>query len=138
MRRLAPLLEAIRWALSAIEEKRDNGKRRLSMTRCAVAAFTVSYVIRLPGLEAPTWPDAFLGFVILFALGISKAIDRAPPEKVVDAVTGMFGRGGGTSGFAFRETTSTAVSGPAPLTIEDLAAPVSRGRPADDEEPGSS
>lgn len=81
------------WALSMFEEKRGDD-RRLSMTRCAVAAFTVAYVYRLLFIRTTLgWPDAWLAFAVLFAVPIAKALDRAPADKVVDAVTGMFGKG---------------------------------------------
>lgn len=92
-RRVAGLF---RWLLSMLEEKRD-GRRRLSMTRCAVAAFTVAYVLRLWHLDALGWPDAFLAFCVLFAIPVAKKLDQTPPETVVEAVTGMFGRGASVS-----------------------------------------
>lgn len=86
---LRRLVDLSQWALSMYEEKRD-GHRRLSMTRLAVAVFTAAFVLRF---RLPIgWPDAFLGFCILFAIPIGKALDRAPAAKVVDAVTGMFGK----------------------------------------------
>ena len=78
------------WALSMFEEKRADG-RRLSGTRVTVAFMLAVFA---DGVVFPLgWPDAFLGFCILFAIGIAKALDRAPPESVVNAVTGMAGRG---------------------------------------------
>lgn len=65
-----------------------------STTRWAVALFTLAEVWRL--LHAPvgsvTWPEAFVVFVILFALPIDGALSKAPAEAVVRAVTGMFGK----------------------------------------------
>ena len=78
------------WALSMFEEKRG-GRRRLSMTRCVVA-YLVVVVGR--GIKFPMgWPDAFTVWSLAFAVGIAKALDSAPADKVVDAVTGMFGKG---------------------------------------------
>jgi len=86
---LRRLVDLSRWSLSWLEEKRD-GCRRLSGTRLAVAVFVAVFAYRL---NLPLgWPDAFLGFCILFALPIGKALDRAPAEAVVGAVTGMFGK----------------------------------------------
>ena len=65
-----------------------------STTRWAVALFTVAEVWRLAGSEVGgvTWPEAFVVFVVLFALPIDGALSKAPAVKVVDAVTGMFGK----------------------------------------------
>lgn len=89
--RLRRLVDLAGWLTSMFEEPR--GRRRLSMTRCAVAAFTVAYVSRLWWLDSLGWPDAWLAFCVLMALPIAKALDRAPAGEVVDAVTGMFGKG---------------------------------------------
>ena len=90
--RLRRLVDLGAWLTSMFEEPR--GRRRLSMTRCAVAAFTVAGVARLLFLRTDLgWPDAWLAFVVLFALPIAKALDRAPASEVVGAVTGMFGKG---------------------------------------------
>lgn len=84
------LVEFSGWALSMFEEKRG-GKRRLSMTRCVVAYLVV---VVGQGLKFPMgWPDAFTVWSLAFAIGIAKALDTAPADKVVDAVTGMLGRG---------------------------------------------
>jgi len=86
---LRRLVDVSAWALSWLEDKRD-GHRRLSGTRLAVAVFTIVFCAQI---SLPLgWPDAFLGFCILFAIPIGKALDRAPAEKVVGAVTGMFGK----------------------------------------------
>lgn len=86
---LRRLVDLSAWALSWLEDKRD-GHRRLSGTRLAVAVFTVVFCARI---SLPLgWPDAFLGFCILFAIPIGKALDRAPAKDVVQAVTGMFGK----------------------------------------------
>ena len=78
------------WALSMFEEKRGD-ERRLSMTRVTVAFMAVVFA---GGVKFPLgWPDAFLGFCILFAIGIAKAVDGAPAKDVLAAVTGMFGKG---------------------------------------------
>jgi len=65
-----------------------------STTRWTVALFTVAEVWRLAGSEVGgvTWPEAFVVFVILFALPIDGALSKAPAVKVVEAVTGMFGK----------------------------------------------
>jgi len=90
-----------RWALSMLEEKRD-GQRRLSMSRVAVAVFTAAFVLRF---TLPIgWPDAFLGFCVLFAIPIGKALDRAPAADVVKAVTGMFGKPAEAGYFASSST----------------------------------
>jgi hypothetical protein len=88
---LRRLVDLAGWLTSMFEEPR--GRRRLSMTRCAVAAFTVAYVVRLWFLDSLGWPDAWLAFCVLMALPIAKALDRAPASEVVGAVTGMFGKG---------------------------------------------
>ncbi len=76
--------------ISLFIDKRDPGNR-LSMTRLIAALFAVAYVVHW---SSPLgWPDAFVAFVILFSVGISKAIQTAPAEAVLDAVTGMFGKG---------------------------------------------
>ena len=67
-----------------------------STTRWAVALFTLAEVWRLTGSDIgrANWPEAFICFCILFALPIDGALSRAPAVKVVDAVTGMFGKPG--------------------------------------------
>ena len=130
--RLRLLVTLSSWALSMFEEKRGSG-RRLSMTRCAVAAFTVAYVYRLLFIRtALGWPDAWLAFAVLFAVPIAKALDRAPAADVVGAVTGMFGKGADAARSAWASTTS-AWTGSVPtagevLTGADLVPPVSHGR----------
>lgn len=97
---LRRLVDLSAWALSWLEDKRD-GHRRLSGTRLAVAVFTVVFCARI---NLPLgWPDAFLGFCILFAIPIGKALDRAPAQAVVEAVTGMFGKPAG-AGTYFADT----------------------------------
>ena len=65
-----------------------------STTRWTVALFTLAEVWRLAhaGLGTANWPEAFICFCILFALPIDGALSRAPAVKVVEAVTGMFGK----------------------------------------------
>lgn len=65
-----------------------------STTRWAVAAFTVAEVWRLAGSELgkANWPEAFICFCVLFALPIDGALSKAPAVRVVEAVTGMFGK----------------------------------------------
>jgi len=97
------VVRLIRWALSVVEEKRDD-QRRLSGTRVTVAVMVWVFA---SGVRFPLgWPDAFLGFCVLFALGIAKAIDKAPAQSVVDAVTGMFGKPATMGGGFFGHTTS--------------------------------
>jgi hypothetical protein len=93
------------WLTSMFEEPR--GRRRLSMTRCAVAAFTVAYTSRLLFLDSLGWPDAWLAFCVLMAIPLGKALDRAPAEAVVDAVTGMFGKGVEHVGSVWSRTSET-------------------------------
>jgi len=88
---LRRLVDLSAWALSMFEEKRD-GHRRLSMTRCVVAYLVVVVGQRI--VFPMGWPDAFTVWSLAFAIGIAKALDRAPAEKVVEAVTGMFGKPG--------------------------------------------
>lgn len=79
-----------RYFLSMFEEKQD-GLRRLSMTRVLAAFIALTFVSTW---RAPLgWPDAFVVFTVLFSVGISKALRAAPAEAVVKAVTGMFGKG---------------------------------------------
>jgi hypothetical protein len=86
---LRRLVDLSQWALSMFEEKKD-GKRRLSGTRVTVAWMAFVFA---DGVVFPLgWPDAFVAFAILFAIGIAKAIDRAPADTVVRSVTGMFGK----------------------------------------------
>lgn len=95
------------WAFSMAEEKADK-HRRLSMTRVAIAVFTVAFVVHF---RFPLgWPDAFLGFCILFALPISKALDSAPAQAVVEAVTGMFGKGAEAAGSVWSRTSETVAT----------------------------
>lgn len=84
---------AYRFFIGPFEEKRD-GLRRGSMGRWAIWLFTLGYCHRLLTIDVLGWPDAVVAFCVLFALPIGKALDRAPPEVVVESVTGMFGRGG--------------------------------------------
>ena len=65
-----------------------------STTRWAVALFTLAEVWRLAGSPFGTanWAEAFLAFCILFALPIDGALSKAPAVKVVEAVTGIFGK----------------------------------------------
>ena len=69
-----------------------------SMTRWSVALFTVAEVLRLAPIWVHTpsgwfvtmvplgWPDVAAIFVILYALGIDKAINNARPSEVLDLV----------------------------------------------------
>ena len=95
------LLRGAVWLLSAFEDKRDP-HRRLSMTRLTVAYFVVvvGRELRMP----LGWPDAFTIWSLAFALGIARAIDSAPSAKVLEAVTGMFGRGAEAVGSYFSRT----------------------------------
>ena len=65
-----------------------------STTRWTVVLFTLAEVWRLVGSDIgkANWAEAFICFCILFALPIDGALSKAPAEKVVDAVTGMFGK----------------------------------------------
>lgn len=124
--RLRLMVRVFQWAFSMLEEKRDN--RRLSMTRCAVAAFTAVYCVRLLALPGDLgWPDAVLAFVVLFALPLGKALDRAPPATVVGAVTGMFGRQDPASRGVGMLWPTGSIGG------RELDPPVSHGRPVEDE-----
>lgn len=64
-----------------------------SMTRIAVAAFTVVEVYRLMPQPGPGalrivpvigWADAFLAFCVLFALPIDNALAKAKPAEVLE------------------------------------------------------
>lgn len=82
--------QVFRYLFTMLEEK-NSEQRALSMTRGAVAAFTVVTCVHIWRADTLTWPDAALAFVVLFALPISKSIFGASANKVVEAVTGMFG-----------------------------------------------
>ena len=117
---LRRLVDLSAYLLSMLEEKRA-GRRVLSMTRVAVAAFTVAYTSRLLFLDSLGWPDAWLAFAVLFALPVGKALDRAPAEKVVEAVTGMFGKGMERVGGWMSERTAAWGSG-----VDDPTVPMGR------------
>lgn len=128
-----------RFFIGPFEEKRDE-LRRGSMTRWIAFLFALGYLGYLARVEALNWPGAFLGFCVLFALGIAKAIDSAPPLEVVQAVTGMAGRGEAPASSSWFPSTTTAGSAPVPppdapgvLGVEDLLPPVTGGRPMDDD-----
>ena len=107
------------WLTSMFEEPR--GRRRLSMTRCAVAAFTVAYTARLLSLDSLGWPDAWLAFCVLMAIPLGKALDSAPAEAVVQSVTGMFGKGMERVGGWMSERTAAWGSG-----VDDPTVPMGR------------
>lgn len=85
--------------------KFPDGTVQASMTRIAVAIFTVVEAYRLLPQPGPGemrlvpvigWPDAFLAFCILFALAIDKAMTTLAeknPEKLVTALLGRMGIG---------------------------------------------
>lgn len=77
--------------------KHEDGTITGAMTRWAVAAFTIAMVYRMVTItDALGWPDAFVVFFVLYALGIDDGIKRLAkrdPAKLVDAVTGMMGQG---------------------------------------------
>lgn len=105
-----------------------------STTRWAVALFTLAEVWRIIGsdLGKANWPEAFICFCILFALPIDGALSKAPAAKVVEAVTGMFGKPVEAGGY-FASTTAAAF-GAAPNVLDDadLMPPVSHGRPEEE------
>ena len=76
--------------ISMFRDKHVEGQP-FSMTRTLAAIFAVAYVIHwtLP----LGWPDAFVAFVILFSIGISKAIQGASPQAVLNMISKMFGEG---------------------------------------------
>lgn len=88
-----------------------------SMTRWAVAVFTWAEYQRLVGhvIEAPdgtykiiepvqmVLPEAFVCFVILYALAIDKKLNEAPASEVVDLLGKPFG-GGVDAGSAVTQT----------------------------------
>lgn len=98
-----------RWAwnlfVGPFLTKHSDGTIQASMTRVAVAAFTVAEIMRLIPVQgadggwtvAPIgWPDAFLAFCILFALpidGALAAVAKRNPEKLVDALLSRMGVG---------------------------------------------
>lgn len=126
------------WGLSMFEEKRD-GARRLSMLRMSVAAFTIAEVFRLLARQPIGFPDALLAFCILFAIPISKKLDAASPDRLVEALFGAWARGGGTGGGFWSSASSAGFTPTAPestptvLAVDDLLPPVGQGRPVDDE-----
>lgn len=80
--------------------KHADGTITGSMTRWAVAAFSVAEIARLlpvrgsdGGWSVPPlgWPDAFMVFFILFALPIDNALSRAKPKDVLDLLGRPFG-----------------------------------------------
>lgn len=85
--------------------KLEDGTVQASMTRIAVAGFSVAVIVRLlpvkaadGGYSVPVigWPDAFLAFVILFALpidGALTALARRNPEKLVELLLARMGVG---------------------------------------------
>ena len=113
------LIALSRWLLSMFEEKRDNGKRRLSMVRVAVAVFTVAYVDHLHDLRGDLgWPDAWLAFCVLFAVGIGKALDRASPDTVVEAVLAAVGNDQALSGYGMYGGPSLGYERPSALATD--------------------
>ena len=93
---------------SMFEEKEGPHPRSFSMTRIIAAAFAVAFIVHW---TVPFgWPDAFIAFVILFSIGIFKAIRSAPAQAVIEAVTGMFGKG-----------TPTQIIGGMPFTPQQWA-----------------
>ncbi len=79
------------YLFSMFEEKNDHPLHRLSMTRTLAALFAGAYVMNW---QAPLgWPDAFVIFVILFSVGVSKALRAASPKAVLDMLSKMFGKG---------------------------------------------
>lgn len=73
-----------------------------SMTRWAVAAFTVAEIMRLTPYRTPEgwtvppigWPDVFMAFFILYALPIDNALSRAKPAEVLELLQAPFARAG--------------------------------------------
>ena len=98
-----------------------------SMTRWICWLFSLACVFRIAWGGVDGWPFAFVCFCSLFALGISKAIDRTPPEELVKAVTGMFGTPGQVAGGFGAAWPMGSLSGMA------LNPPVGQGRPGDDD-----
>lgn len=73
--------------------KHADGTITGSMTRWAVAVFTVAEIKRLlsvPPLALP-WSEAFVVFCILFALPIDNALSRAKPSEVLELLGKPFG-----------------------------------------------
>lgn len=66
--------------------KLPDGTVQGSMTRWAVAGFSIAEIVRLIAVPpmALGWPDAFVVFFILFALPIDNALSRAKPAEVLE------------------------------------------------------
>lgn len=76
--------------------KLPDGTINGSMTRWAVAAFTVAEIKRLLAVPpvALGWADAFTVFFILFALPIDNALSKAAPRDVLGLLGKPFARTG--------------------------------------------
>ncbi len=93
LRRLAHYL------LSPLEEKRDptataGDYRRLSMLRCAIAAFTATMCVRLLSASVPpmTWPEYAALTTILFAIPLAKWLDGKGLEELAGVLERLAGR----------------------------------------------
>lgn len=76
--------------------KLPDGTVNGSMTRWAVAAFTVAEIKRLLAVPpaALGWPDCITVFFILFALPIDNALSHAKPRDVLELLGKPFARAG--------------------------------------------
>lgn len=92
------LHKAIAYLLSPLEEKRDPAAaagdfRRLSMLRCAIAAFTVTMCIRLlkHDVNPMTWPEFAALIAILFAIPLSKYLDADGLKRLTEVLDHLTG-----------------------------------------------
>lgn len=91
---------ALAYVLSPLEEKRDptgaaTRTRRLSMLRCAIAAFTATMCVRLLRASVPpmTWPEYAAMSTILFAIPLAKWLDGAGLTSLVSVLKGLTQKG---------------------------------------------
>lgn len=95
--------------------KLPDGTVQASMTRVAVAAFTVVECFRLLPQNGPGemrlvpvigWADAFLAFCVLFALPIDAAMSKAKPQEVLGLLGRMRGQGDDVQAVTVQQTAS--------------------------------
>lgn len=100
--------------------KLPDGTVQTSMTRVAVAAFTVVECFRLLPQDGPGamrlvpiigWADAFLAFCVLFALPIDAALSKAKPSEVLGLLGRLRGQGEDVGSVTVRETATVGPEG---------------------------
>ena len=88
-----------------------------SMSRLVVLAFATGVMRQLWSAGIAGWPEATLAIAVVLALPILGALDRVPPERIIDVATALIGRVG--IGDTRRVTSAYAVAEREPSKFDD-------------------